>query len=81
VLKYAFTLKRMAKHLPKDFEKLNEEEFSDYIAYLEISNLSDWTKPDYKVALKKFYKWLNGGEEPLTVKYTDILQEDRSEAS
>lgn len=24
---------------------------------------SEWTKYDYKVALKKFYKWFNGGEE------------------
>ncbi|MDP4197934.1 MAG: tyrosine-type recombinase/integrase, partial [Bacteroidota bacterium] len=79
VLKYAFTLKRISRHFPKDFDRLTEEEMREYIAYLEISNLSDWTKHDYKVALKKFYKWLNGGEEPLIVKWirTTFKKRDR----
>ena len=44
-----------------------------------MSSLSDWTKHDYKVTLKKFYKWLNGGEEPSTVKWirTTLQKQDR----
>ena len=46
---------------------------------LERSSLSDWTKHDYKVTLKKFYKWLNGGEEPSTTKWikTTLKRQDR----
>jgi len=31
--------------------------------WVERRPISDWTKHDYKVALKKFYKWLSGGEQ------------------
>ena len=34
-----------------------------YIGRLERSDKSNWTKHDYKIAVKKFYAWLNGGKE------------------
>jgi integrase/recombinase XerD len=79
VLKYLFTLKKIAKYIPSDFDKATEEEIREYVACLEVSSLSDWTKHDYKVTLKKFYKWLNGGEEPPTVKWirTTLQKQDR----
>ncbi|MHB8100924.1 MAG: tyrosine-type recombinase/integrase [Methanosarcina sp.] len=79
VLKYLFMLKKIAKYLPSDVDKATEEQIREYIAQLEVSNLSDWTKHDYKVTIKKFYKWLNGGEEPSTVKWvrTTLQKQDR----
>jgi len=79
VLKYAFMLKNISKHIPTDFDRATEEIIREYVAHLEISSLSDWTKYDYKVTLKKFFKWLNGGEEPSSVKWirTSFQMQDR----
>ncbi len=52
VLKYAFTLKNIAKYILSDFDRVTEEEIRESIACLEISSLSDWTKHDYKVTLR-----------------------------
>jgi site-specific recombinase XerD len=79
VLKSAFMLKKIAKHIPTDFDRATEEIIREYVAHLRISSLSDWTKHDYKVTLKKFYIWLNVGEEPSTVKWirTSFQKQDR----
>ncbi|MDQ1255195.1 MAG: integrase/recombinase XerD [Euryarchaeota archaeon] len=78
-LKYLSTLKIIAKSLPTNLDKATEEEIRAYVGSIERSTLSDWTKHDYKVTLKKFYKWLNGGEEPSKVKWirTTIQRQDR----
>jgi site-specific recombinase XerD len=78
-LKYLSTLKIIAKSLPTDFDKVTEEEIRAYVGSIERSALSDWTKHDYKVTLKKFYKWLNGGEEPSKVRWikTTFQKQDR----
>jgi site-specific recombinase XerD len=55
-LKYLSTLKIIAKCLPIDLDKVTEEEIRAYVGSIERSALSDWTKHDYKVTLKKFYK-------------------------
>jgi len=35
----------------------------ELVGWVERRDISEWTKHDYKVALKKFYKWLGGGEQ------------------
>ena len=78
-LKYLSTLKIVAKSIFTDFDKATEDEIRAYVGSIERSALSDWTKHDYKVSLKKFYKWLNGGEEPLKVRWikTTLKKHDR----
>lgn len=78
-LKYLSTLKIIANALPTDFDKATEGEIRAYVGSIERSVLSDWTKHDYKVTLKKFYKWLNGGEEPSKVSWirTTLQKQDR----
>ncbi|RLG70969.1 MAG: hypothetical protein DRO11_05300 [Methanobacteriota archaeon] len=49
--------------LGKDFDKATKEDIERLVKRLERSDYSAWTKHDYKVALKRFYRWLNGGEE------------------
>ena len=73
------TLKIVAKSIFTDFDKATEDEIRAYVGSIERSALSDWTKHDYKVSLKKFYKWLNGGEEPLKVRWikTTLKKHDR----
>jgi site-specific recombinase XerD/ribosomal protein L40E len=58
VIKYANTLFTLAKILKKDFDKANEKDIRRVVAEIEQSNYSAWTKKDFKVALKIFYRWL-----------------------
>lgn len=53
-LKYLSTLKIIAKSISTDFDEATEAEIRAYVGSIERSNFSDWTKHDYKVALKKF---------------------------
>jgi site-specific recombinase XerD len=51
-----------------DFEDATRDDIERYVASVERSERSAWTKKDYKQCLKRFYKWMNGDEEdhPLT---------------
>ena len=60
---YMQRLKRLAIIFKKDFDRATKGELKKLVAEFESKNLSDWTKHDYKVTLKKFYKWLAGSEE------------------
>jgi len=62
-VKYISTLKHIAIDLNMDFDKVTKKEMEAYIGRLERSDKSNWTKHDYKIAVKKFYVWLNGGKE------------------
>lgn len=67
-LKYLYNLKTVAFFLKKDFTKVTKKEMEDFIFALEDDSIlkknrvsyADETKKDFKVALKKFYKWLYG---------------------
>jgi site-specific recombinase XerD/ribosomal protein L40E len=86
VSKYLDTLRRIADMLGKPFEEATVEDIKDLVYRIERSGYSPWTKHDYKVALKRFYKWLKGGNEdyPPEVKWIkttlkakdEILPED-----
>ncbi len=58
VLKYLRLLKWLAIWLEKDFDKANEEDIKRLVARIERSELSEWGKQNYKVAIKRFYRWL-----------------------
>ncbi len=49
--------------IKKPLEKASRKDIQKFLAEIEQRNYSEWTKHGYKVALKKFYKWLDGGEE------------------
>jgi integrase len=78
ILKYITTLKYISISLSTDFDKVSERDIRRYVAILERSNKSQWTKHDYKVVLKKFYRWINGGEEPEIVKWISTSLKDRN---
>jgi integrase/recombinase XerD len=52
----------IAEKLKKPFRKTNRKDIQQIVMKIEQRNISDWTKHDYKVVLKKFYKWLRGTE-------------------
>ncbi|MEM3027401.1 MAG: phage integrase N-terminal SAM-like domain-containing protein, partial [Candidatus Bathyarchaeia archaeon] len=63
VAKYLDTLRRVSEMLNKPFEEATVDDVKDLVYRLERSGYSPWTKHDYKVALKRFYKWLKGNNE------------------
>jgi len=69
VVKYLQSLRKIAEWLGKDFDKATKEDIERFVKRLERSDYSAWTKHDYKVALKRFYRWLNGGDYPPEVKW------------
>jgi len=86
IAKYVLTLRRLAEWLRKDFDKAGREDVERLVNRLERSDYSPWTKHDYKVTLKRFYKWLKGsGEEyppevkwiKTTLKRRDLLLPDQ----
>jgi len=56
-------LKKMAEIFPKNFEEAAKEDIVDLVRRIESRRISAYTKRDYRVALKKFYKWLKGDGE------------------
>jgi site-specific recombinase XerD len=63
ILKYVNTLRKLAEWLIISFSEAKKEDIMRLVRQIEQKEYSDWTKHDYKVILKKFYKWLNGDEE------------------
>ena len=74
LLKYLYTLQSINKWLGnKDFKQITQQEIESFITLLEGNkltvlnegiptsvNYAAWTQRDYKVCLRKFYKWLLG---------------------
>ncbi len=79
VAKYLDTLRRISGMLGKPFEEATVEDIKDLVYRVERSGYSPWTKHDYKVALKKFYKWLKGGEYPPEVKWVKTTLKAKDE--
>jgi integrase/recombinase XerD len=69
--KYLFTLPVIAKKLGINFEKARIDDIKRVVAEINQSTkYSDWTKSDFRVALKRFYRWLHDspkGETPKEV--------------
>ena len=69
ILKYISTLKIISTEIQVDLDKVTEKKLKDYIVYLEHSDASEWTKHDYKVTIRKFYKWLLDDDNPASLKW------------
>ncbi len=60
--KYVETLKRIAKKLEKPLTELDKDDIKDIVVDIEGNEkLAPWSKHDYKVTLRRFFKWLRGG--------------------
>lgn len=62
-LKYVLTLQAILRKMPAGFKKADKGAVMDFTRELELSKYAAWTKHDYKVTLKKFFRWLRGSEE------------------
>ena len=63
VLKYIYTMAVIAKWFPQDFNNATRKDVEALVNKIERSDYAEWTKHDYKVAIRKFFKWLRQTEE------------------
>jgi len=63
IAKYLDTLGRIAKWLNKPFVDIQKEDLMSLVQKIESEDYSDWTKHDYKLILKIFYRWLEKTED------------------
>jgi len=62
VEKYLGHLKSLASRLNKDFAAATMEDIQRLVRDIERADLSEWTKRDFRITLKKFYRWLRRSE-------------------
>jgi len=60
VVYYLNRLSMIVTWLDKDFEKATKSDIEDVMIKINRMEYTEWTKKDYRVTLKKFYKWLRG---------------------
>lgn len=58
IAKYLNTLKRIRVMLSKPFKQVTKSDVRNLIHTIESRNYSDWTKHDYKIIFKIFFRWL-----------------------
>ena len=63
VIYYLNRLFVIAGWIKVDFDKAEKKNIEDIMRKINRMEYTEWTKKDYRVALKKFYKWLKGNEE------------------
>jgi len=51
------------------FEDLEKDDIRDLVAWLYTRGTTESTVKEYKQAIKQFWKWMNGGEEPDETKW------------
>jgi len=62
-IKYINTLEGIVKLLRKPFSQVNKDDIAEFIGKIESKDYSDWTKRDYKIILRVFWKWLKKTED------------------
>jgi len=61
-IKYLYTLKKLSEMLKKNFSEVNKDDIRRLCSIINDSNFKEWTKHDYMVVIKRFYKWLREEE-------------------
>ena len=56
ILKYMELLNTISKWIGKDFTAANESDIYRIVGDLERSDRAEWTKLDYKQAIKRFFR-------------------------
>lgn len=66
IRKRLWTVRMLSAMLGKRFEEASKDDIVKLVARIEQRRLSPWTKRDYKVVLKQFYRWLRGKDKDET---------------
>jgi len=59
---YVRALRLFGEKLGKDFDKASKEDLKELVYQMERADYSPFTKACYKAILKRFYRWLKGGD-------------------
>ncbi|VVB76420.1 Tyrosine recombinase XerA [Candidatus Tiddalikarchaeum anstoanum] len=70
--KYMRLLCGMDKMIKKDFKTVDKQDVISFLSTLEKSSYSEWTKSDYRIAMKKFYKWFYDDKLPDFVSWVKL---------
>lgn len=62
VQKYLVQLNILAQILDKNFSEMDFDDVQALVADIERSDRSDWTKHDYKITIRKFFRWVGKDE-------------------
>jgi site-specific recombinase XerD len=57
-MKYCYKLGKIAEMFDKDFSKATKQDIIKFCSEINNSDLAEYTKYDYLVIIKRFYKWL-----------------------
>ncbi len=71
-------LKKVAENTDIDFGQASEEDVKDMVMWIKKRDIAQSTKRDYKVILKRFYKWLNDGEYPEKVSFINTTEKTKN---
>ena len=63
VIRYIQMLAKLSAMMGKPFQSATKDDIVRVVAKIEKSGYKDWTKQSYKIALKKFYKWLRDSDD------------------
>ncbi|WP_321429636.1 tyrosine-type recombinase/integrase [uncultured Methanolobus sp.] len=69
VLKYMAQLNILARDYDLDLKNATKDDIYRVVGELERKDLSQWTKYEYKITIKRFFRWMNGGEDPEITKW------------
>jgi len=79
--KYRYHLNKIVQIIPnKTLDQLNKTDIEELVTKIDDSKLAEWTKHDYRVAIKKFFTWfhnkdnedLDEWENPKIIKWLKI---------
>jgi len=72
---YVQRLTSIAVILGKDFDKANHQDIEQLIRAVNAKDWAEWTKDNYRVTVKRFWRWLKGltrGKEPPETEWITI---------
>ncbi len=55
---YVTKMRLVARSFNKDLDKATKDDLKKYVSSIQQKDISVWTKQVYKVAVKRFYRWL-----------------------
>ena len=72
---YVQRLTSIAVILKKDFDKTNQQDIEQLIRTVNAKDWAEWTKENYRVTVKRFWRWLKGlarGKDPPETEWITI---------
>lgn len=55
---YLQALRLMKRYVSKDIDTLTKQDMKKFMAQIESSDYGEWSKQGFRIAMKKFYRWL-----------------------